>query len=325
MTRSEDFSDERQNQGHTKRRSLVEAFRARPIEFLEEFSDITVGELEERFPGDFLIIACDFGIRGVENGEEIPGGYRQGRVLSIDHHAPTARMARQISSTTLAIEQARNGGFPADGKVVIHHTDCDSLLSSLIASGFLPPEDRFNDAAISADHTGEPDDIADLLQPLQKLRDIEFSLRNLDLSLSGKPIGQDAHELVLGRLERRELVAKLVSQGAFNTTGDVYYASFPDTHDSVFFPSLLPEAAVILVGSPMKNHPEKTYIKVRLGIRAPEGFMINTLGLPDFGGRWNAGNTKRHGGTAIPIAEYAKIVLEKLERFSGGGAIFESK
>ena len=75
---------------------------------------------------------------------------------------------------------------------------------------------------------------------------------------------------------------------------------------------------MILVGSPMKSHPEKTYIKVRLGMRAPDGFVINTLDLPDFGGRWNAGNTKRHGGTAIPIAEYAEIVREKLERFFRG-------
>ncbi|NTW30264.1 MAG: hypothetical protein HGA33_03230 [Candidatus Moranbacteria bacterium] len=296
-------------------RSLVERYRERPIELLEEFSRITVEELEVRFPGEFPIIACDFGIRGVENGTECSGGYRSGRVLSIDHHAPTARMAHRISSTTLAIEQARNSGFPKDGKVVIHHTDCDSLLSSLIASGFLPPEDRFNDAAIAADHLGEPNDIADLLQPLQRLRDIEYSLRNLDLLLRGEPLESGAHELMLGRLAQRELAATLVEDGAFRSIGDVYYASFLDRHDAAFFPALLPDAAVILVGSPMMGDSAKTVIKIRLGLAAPEGFRINTLDLPDFGGRWNAGNTKRHGGTAIPIEEYAELVREKLEAF----------
>jgi hypothetical protein len=317
MMNRENASDRGHNQENIDQIGLVEAFRTRPIAFFEEFSGITVEELEARFPGDYPIVACDFGIYGVETGEEIPGGYRSGRVLSIDHHAPTARMAHRISSTTLAIEQVRNGGFPKDGKVVIHHTDCDSLLSALIASGFLPPEDRFNDAAIAADHSGEPNDIADLLQPLQRLRDIEYSLRNLDFLLRGEPVEAGAHELMLGRLAQRELVATLVEEGAFQSTGSVYYASFLDRHDSVFFPSLLPDAAVILVGSPMKDDPTKTVIKIRLGLKAPDGFMINTLGLPDFGGRWNAGNTKRHGGTAIPIAEYAEIVREKLEQFAG--------
>lgn len=43
---------------------------------------------------------------------------------------------------------------PADC-VVINHTDCDSVLSSAIIRGILPPEKRFGDAAIAADHTGE--------------------------------------------------------------------------------------------------------------------------------------------------------------------------
>ncbi|NTW45898.1 MAG: hypothetical protein HGB18_02460 [Candidatus Moranbacteria bacterium] len=296
-------------------RSLVERYRERPIELLEEFSGITVEELEARFPGEFPIIACDFGIYGIGDGEEFPGGYRSGRVLSVDHHASTSRMAHRISSTTLAIKQARTEGFPGTGRVVIHHTDCDSLLSSLIVSGFLPPEERFNAAAIAADHTGEPDEIADLLQPLQRRRDIEFSLRNLDLLLRGEALEEDARELMLGRLAQRETVAKLVREGAFRSTGGVYFASFSERHDAAFFPALLPEAAVILVGSPMSDDSGKTVLKIRLGLAAPDGFRVNTLGLPDFGGRWNAGNTKRHGGTAIPIEEYAELVREKLEAF----------
>lgn len=301
--------------GNEEGAGLVGMLHRRPIALLEEFATITAEELEVRFPGDNPIAACDFGISGIENGEEFPGGYRKGRVMSVDHHAPTKRMARQVSSTTLAIEQANISSFPEDATVVIHHTDCDSILSSAIVSGFLPPEDRFNDAAIAADHTGEANDIANLLQSLQNRRDMEYSFRNLDHFLRGEPLEQDAQASFDDRKAQREHVKELVGNGSFRSIGGVFFAYFQERLDSVLFPSLLSDAAVILIGGPMKSDPEKTYIKVRLGMKAPAGFALNELDLPDFGGRWNAGNTKRHGGTAIPIEEYAGLIGMKLEEF----------
>ncbi len=293
---------------------MVEKLRERPITLLEEFSDITAEELEARFPDGRPIIACDFGVTGVESGEEIPGGYRHGRILSIDHHIPNERMARRISSTTLAIEQARSPeGFPKDSNVVIHHTDCDSILSSLIARGFLPPEDRFNDAAIAADHTGEENEISDLLGSLMQRRDLEFSLRNLEALLRGTPLDPGAVKALEQRKREREEAAELVASEALRSTGSVYYVWTKSRPDAALFPALLPDAAVVIVGSPMNKDSGKSVIKMRLGMKAPDGFMLNTLDLPDFGGRWNAGNTKRHGGTAIPIEEYADLVREKLE------------
>lgn len=293
---------------------MIERLRERPITLLEEFSDITAEDLEARFPDGRPIVVCDFGVTGIEAGEEIPGGYRHGRILSIDHHVPNERMARRISSTTLAIEQARSDeGFPEDSNVVIHHTDCDSILSSLIARGFLPPEDRFNDAAIAADHTGEENDISDLLGSLMQRRDLEFSMRNLEALLHGAPLDSDALKALEQRKSEREEAAKLVASEALRKTGNVYYVWTKSRPDAALFPALLPDAAVVIVGSPMKHDSGKSVIKIRLGMKAPEGFMLNTLDLPDFGGRWNAGNTKRHGGTAIPIEEYAELVREKLE------------
>jgi len=293
---------------------MVEKLRERPITLLGEFSEITAEELEARFPDGRPIIACDFGVIGAESGEEIPGGYRHGRILSIDHHIPNERMARRISSTTLAIEQARSlEGFPKDSNVVIHHTDCDSILSSLIARGFLPPEDRFNDAAIAADHTGEENEISDLLGSLMQRRDLEFSLRNLEALLRGTPLAPGAVKALEQRKREREEAADLVSSEALHSTGSVYYVWTKSRPDVALFPALLPDAAVVIVGSPMNKDSGKSVIKIRLGMKAPDGFMLNTLDLPDFGGRWNAGNTKRHGGTAIPIEEYADLVRGKLE------------
>lgn len=51
------------------------------------------------------IVACDFYVEGIEKGEEVTGGYRLGRILNVDHHAPTPRMRRRISSTNLALER----------------------------------------------------------------------------------------------------------------------------------------------------------------------------------------------------------------------------
>ncbi|MEO6909221.1 MAG: hypothetical protein ABI210_15150, partial [Abditibacteriaceae bacterium] len=49
------------------------------------------------------LLACDFGIIGAEHFEEKPWGYEQGRLVNIDHHAPTAEMRKHISSANLAL------------------------------------------------------------------------------------------------------------------------------------------------------------------------------------------------------------------------------
>ncbi len=45
-----------------------------------------------------------------------------------------------------------------------------------------------------------------------------------------------------------------------------------------------------------------------------EGNKLNTLDLPDFGGRWNAGSTRRFGGTSIHPEEYAEILDERMRK-----------
>lgn len=293
-----------------ERKSLVEMFRERPITLLDEFPVIDRETLEDMYPGKDIVV-CDFRVADAEQGGELPGGYVSGYVMSVDHHAATPRMARQISSTTLAIGQVKAEPFPKDAVVLIHHTDCDSILSSAIVREILPPDDRFDRAAIAADHTGEENDIADLLQGLQKRRDVGFSLRNLDLLLHHEALEPEAEALLAERRKERSKAETLVKK--FHSTGSVFYISTTEHFDSAFFPALLPQAAVILVSSPMKDGSGKFIIKARLGMRAPEGFALNTLGLPDFGGRWNAGNTKRNGGTAVPIGEYAGLIQKKLD------------
>jgi hypothetical protein len=44
------------------------------------------------------ICACDFYVEGIESATAVVGGYQRGRILNVDHHAPTREMARRISN-----------------------------------------------------------------------------------------------------------------------------------------------------------------------------------------------------------------------------------
>src|SRR3712207_2255748 len=129
-------------------------------------------------------------------------------------------MRRRISSTGLAVEHVRRHG-PAgrDTMVVINHTDCDSVLSSAVVLGLLPPEPAWADAAIAADHTGAAHPVADLLQSLEHERDFAMSLRNLLLAGAGAPVEAAASARLGERLRRRERAAALVAGGAFRPIG----------------------------------------------------------------------------------------------------------
>ncbi|MCR4275031.1 MAG: hypothetical protein NUW02_03260 [Candidatus Campbellbacteria bacterium] len=302
---------------------LTDKLEKLPIELFPERSKITISELREIIPDDPIVV-CDFYVEDIEKGEELESGYRQEDVTNIDHHAPGALMARQISSTNLAIQFVeKNGVMIPPVHVVVNHVDCDSVLSSSIMRGILSPDQKFGEAAIAADHTGAQNEIADLLQSLQDKRSISFSLTNLEKLLKGEPVDEEAEQMLNKRLQDRKRAKEIITDGKFNSIGDVYFTSVNEKFDAGLLPALLPDAIVILLGSPMKDNPERWEIKIRLGMKAPEGLTLNTLNLPDFGGRWNAGSTKRakgpegKGGTTLNPEEYAvlldKIIKEKLE------------
>ena len=159
-----------------------------PIKLIPRDKPISVDDLTRLSPGP--IIACDFPVEGVETDPWIctVGGYAYGRIINVDHHADTTEMKRHVSSAHLAIERVRAIGMPtSDSIIVINHTDCDSVLSAGIMSGRLAAEDRYGDAALAADHTGDENLIADLLQALDKFDDFELSFAALARLESGQP------------------------------------------------------------------------------------------------------------------------------------------
>lgn len=300
---------------------------ARPILLLDASPVYDVAHLEQLGPGS--IFACDFPIARAEYGDEIPGGYRLGRVVNIDHHAPTPRMARRISSANLALEFIGEfGPVPSDATVVINHTDCDSILSSGIASGRLEPDPAFGDAAVAADHTGERNDIADLLQSMESWRDAGASFRNLDALLRGASLDAAAQAALDSRRERRHAVDRLVRDGLVTMHNGIAFADLPAPADGEFFPALLPDATLILITFPRHGSPGTWDVKVRLGDAAPSWLTLDMLKIREwdrhYGGRWNAGSNRRSGGTSIPPTEYLAALAGRLDRtigMSGAGTL----
>jgi len=270
---------------------------------------------------DGPLVACDFYIDDIERGEEVPGGYQLGRVLNVDHHAPTPRMTRQISSANLALERlAAVGAPPADARVVVNHTDCDSVLSAGLMAGRLEPAPELGAAAIAADHTGAEHPLADLLQALDPRRDVELSLRNAALLLAGRPVEREAAEALAERARRRERARQSVTRGEIARVGPVAFGSFDGEVDGEFFPALLPDAVVILLAYPRPDAPGRWIMKIRLGAAAPPGLTLHALGVarldPIFGGRWNAGSNRRSGGTHLSPAWYVRQLKLRMSRLT---------
>ena len=285
-----------------------------PIRTIRHHFRFTPGLLKLEHQGP--IIACDFYIDGAEKGNEITGGYEIDGITNIDHHAPTSRMMRHVSSTNLAIEHMqREGPAPHNSLVIISHTDCDSVLSSAIMSGDLTPDARFGEAAIAADHTGAPDGIADVLQSLEERRDLYFSLRNLRKLLEGEPLDRIAQPFYAKRLRKREAAAEAIAASKIRVESSLAFGVLEEKLDGEFFPAKLPNAAVILIMTP-RSDPGRWDAKMRLCLNAPTGAGLQNLDTarfdPAFAGRWNAGSNSRNGGTGIEPEVYARHVAEAM-------------
>lgn len=262
----------------------------------------TPGELRALFP-DSEICVCDFYVEGSEDGRAVgtdPPAFEFEDLLFIDHHAPIPLMQRQITSTLVACEYVKErSALRSEYAIVINHTDTDSLLSALIMNGTLEPINLYVEASIAADHTGDENIISDIVQALDDDRDLEQSIETL-------------LKVVNKRLRVREELQTHVERGQFRWVDGIAYIILDKRIDAGLVPPFLPNARVIVVASRMPEDAQKKWrIRVRLGKKA-KGIYLNELKLPDFGGRWNAGSTTRHGGTDIEPEDYVDIILNRL-------------
>jgi hypothetical protein len=272
----------------------------------------------ERLHREHVVLACDCYVGGIEAiGESVPWGWRVGNAENIDHHAPVERFARDVSSANLALLRVASVGVAvSDAEVVLTHTDCDSVLTAGIVTGRLHASEHYGAAAIAADHTGAENAIADLLQAIQDTRDVEYSLRMLALLERGASLPQDAQAMLEARLQMRSDAARMVAEGRFQRIGTVWWAEFESEIDGEFLPGLLPEAELIVAGSPNAKDPRRWDIKVRRGMAMPDGRTLNHLSLKAvdavYGGRWNAGSTKRGGGSDLSVSAWVERLIRRL-------------
>jgi len=293
---------------------------AAPIVLLAATPTVSADELRARFAGE--IVACDCYVRGAEHGERVAGGYRLGRVLNVDHHAPGPVMARAVSSANLALAYiAAHGRASRDATVVVTHTDCDSVLSAGLMAGVLEPRAAYGEAALAADHTGEANDIADLLQALDARRDLALSFGSLRALEAGEPLPEVAAAALARRRTERAAAARAVRDGVMRWRGALAFGVFAEPPDTEFFPALLPAAAVILLAAPHPDHPGRWIAKLRLGRAASPALTLHALAIEAFdanyGGRWNAGANRRAGGTALEPEAYAEQVAARMAAVLG--------
>ncbi len=306
-----------------KLKNWSERLKEKPIYLLPEAQNYTIQQLKAKFPGKKLVV-CDFNVEGLDLEADYQKQINKDDILNIDHHSDKPEMERQISSTNLAIEYIKENGLPPeDWEYIAHHTDADSVLSNALMRGILPNDDesmkKFGAAAIAADHTGQENEIADLLQAVRDRRDLSYSLEQLQLLLDSKPLDPEAQKLLEKRYVDREKLRQMAESGEFRVVGGVAYAVLKAETDGALVPALLPEADVVLLFSPLKADTTKWEVKFRVGVNAPEGFSLRKLGIgtvdPAFGGRWNAGGNRRGGGTDMVPDEYAKRIAELVKNY----------
>jgi hypothetical protein len=319
--------------------NLIERFNERPVIFLPEKSIITYEEVETaRVESDARVLfACDLYIEGIESFEK-EGYFEEGKVINIDHHSESTNYKKHISSANLAIEYIKkHPDFLSGTRALTHHTDCDSVLSTALMSGIIEPDEKFGIAAIAADHTGMPNEIADLLQAIKDGPDGDngekstsesnkqkylYSLEQLQNLLSGKDLDIKAQDLYNNRLQERELLRNMIDEGKFQFAGNndevVYLESGQEKFDATLLIGLFPQAKVIFTARKITDG--KTIANFRLGLGAPAGSDIRSIMIAieePFGGRWNAGANRRSGGSDSSAKEIADKIEAYLQKSVG--------
>lgn len=341
-----------QDETQTEELSIIEKLHQLPIILIEKEAEKTFEELQAKAPGKDICF-CDGYIKNIEDGyvenrqyEPVEKkwqwdgiGFKRDNVLVIDHHMALEEMRRNVSTTNFAIDYVlKYGPVDKDTVVMITHTDCDSILSSAIMRGILPPNEEFGIAAVAADHTGEPNKIGDLIQALeqdekgQDQRDMEFSFRNLEHLLRGEELEPRAKELLEQRYKNREKVLRIIEEGMQTTeSGNVFFTNLEKKIDGGLFPPIIPSAALILLYCPLydKTTGERApgyEAKVRLGLNVPNGTdLVEIMKNVDqiWGGRWDAGSNNRGKnidgnlirGTQLNIEEYAKKLDQSYQNY----------
>jgi hypothetical protein len=306
-------------------RSLPGLFAQAPIRLIPQGLAPTAEHLERHFPEAKRIFAVDFYVQGAELGRRLDSGAGYelgGRICNIDHHAPDARWERCVSSGNLACLWVRAHGAvtPESGDViVINHTDCDSVIASLILAGALPPHPRFEEAVLDADHRGLANEIADLLQSGSSSRDLPWLVGSLSRALQGEPHDAQMRQRLDALEEKRLYVRGLLSNGSVVEKKGVFLVQCQRQIDSDLFVSVFRDARAVVIGCRSDQFPDLNLTRIRLGPKAPEGLSLHKLGVSDldpyYGGRYNAGSNKRGLEESLAAGRVPSRIVSAQEHF----------
>jgi hypothetical protein len=286
-------------------------------------------------PGE--ILAADFYVSGAEAWTPVPGGLAHPKdpIVNVDHHARLPSMQRRVSSANLALTRLEAGlaSGHETSSVVINHMDCDSVLAAGILSGRLEPDPVYGFSALAADHTGEEDPISDLLQgldahwsrsgrPMPDPDGLDLFLDSLARLQTGRPLDPFAQEAVARRATSRERASQMVAEGRFESEGGVYFARIEEPLEGELLLPFLEQATIVSTVNRHPEDPDRWQVKIRLGLAAPDGLSLQSLGIqtfdPAYGGRWNAGSNNRGGGTSIEPDDYRRRLVRALAEFRAG-------
>jgi len=263
-------------------------------------SKVTQADIRKVVP-EGLVYACDFYVDGFENGEIRPSGILKEDILNIDHHADIVEMRKMISSGNLSIRHVNTHGIDPNVPIFINHTDADSMISSLIMAGVLPPEeDLFGAAVIAADHSGAPNAIADLLQGLDEKQDYNFSAMALIDLLAGETLQPFASEALISRQTARLRAMEIANNpDHVQTLEHVALVQVNEAVSGEMYSNLFKTQSVVILVQTLNNNPIH---RIRLTTKGMEqslslhGLKLSEI-LPGWGGRWNAGSDRRAGGS----------------------------
>jgi hypothetical protein len=262
--------------------------------------------------------------------KELIGYVARNGIKQIDHHASDPRFYRFISTTPLVEQYLKAGGVFSESTVlVLNHTDTDSILSVMIATGIIKmyQQDLIAqavEAAIAADHTGAANQLADTLNGLEKYRDVTLSVKAALAILYHQAENPIAIAGRRDREQQRALALEAVRLGEFTQVEPrqsgvyVHVSASNEPLRTELLVDALPAASLIITAAlstfPTASGHRPSYVyKLRAGRNWPKGRSITELDLELFGGRWNAGGTLRSKrGLNTPPLLYAGIAADML-------------
>lgn len=291
------------------------------------------------------ICACDFYIEGIEKEEsqyygdspviKDSYGIQRAEFLNIDHHSSLPEMRAMISSGNLAVEYKNTQiELPDDFTVVVNHSDCDSVSSSLIILGIFDhcykKDEIFKilgEAVKCADHSGEPNVIADLLQGMESQKNFKLSAEAL-ITLLTNEFPDFGRAMYAKRMDLRDAISELIlNPNAVKKIGNIVVVKSDSRLESELIAPFFPDAYAIISSEPKPSiGAGHTLTRIRLCTRGIESRLsLLDLGInygPDpininWGGRWNAGSDSRGGGSPreSSLEKMAYQLNERIEEY----------